>query len=29
MRKSTSIQSVFKNRNPDLLKIFAEARHPR
>lgn len=29
MKKSTSIPSIFKNRNPDLVTMFAEAGHPR
>ena len=29
MKKSTSTPSIFKNRNPDLARMFAEAGHPR
>jgi transposase len=29
MKKSTPIPSIFKNRNPDLVKLFEQAGHPR
>lgn len=29
MKKSTATPSIFKNRNPDLVKMFEEAGHPR